>query len=71
MVADASKLPIEDATADMVVNIAMLEHVENPEAVVNEMSRIAKPGAHFIFHLPFIVPFHAARMIFIGGQDQE
>lgn len=60
LVADASRLPIEDESADLIINCAMLEHVQRPEAIVNEMFRVSKKGAQIICYLPFIVPFHAA-----------
>ncbi|MDY6971173.1 MAG: methyltransferase domain-containing protein [Thermodesulfobacteriota bacterium] len=60
LVADATDLPVEDESADLIINCAMLEHVGKPETIVREMRRIAKQGAQFICYLPFIVPFHAA-----------
>ena len=60
IVADCESLPIEDNTVDMIINVAMLEHVKNPKSVVREMFRILKPGGGAICYLPFMVPFHAA-----------
>jgi len=60
IVADCEELPIENDTVDLIINMAMLEHVKNPEAVVKEMYRILKPEAGAICYIPFMVPFHAA-----------
>lgn len=60
IVADCEELPIENDTVDMIINVAMLEHVKNPEAVVHEMFRILKPQGGAICYLPFMQPFHAA-----------
>jgi len=60
IVADAAHLPIENESADLIINIAMLEHVSDPETVVKEMHRIMKRGGRVISYLPFMVPFHAA-----------
>ena len=44
IVANCEDLPIENDTVDLIINVAMLEHVKNPEAVVHEMYRILKSG---------------------------
>jgi len=60
IVADCESLPIENDSVDMIINMAMLEHVKDPGAVVHEMFRILKPQGKAICYLPFMVPFHAA-----------
>ena len=60
IVADVHDLPIMDNTVDLVLNISLLEHVPQPEKVVEEMYRILKPGGEIIACLPFMMPFHAA-----------
>ncbi len=60
IVADASDLPIESESVDLVINSAMLEHVPDPEKVVHEMNRILRKEGEVFCYLPFIVPFHAA-----------
>ncbi len=60
IVADATDLPIRAGSVDFVINIAMLEHTQEPDLVVSEMERILKPGGKVLAYVPFIVPFHAA-----------
>jgi SAM-dependent methyltransferase len=60
IVADACNLPIEEQRVDFIVNIAMLEHVDNPHTLVHEMYRILKPSGEMLAYVPFIVPYHAA-----------
>ncbi len=60
IVADAGDLPIESNKVDLVLNMAMLEHVSKPEQVVEEMLRILKPGGKTLSYVPFMVPYHAA-----------
>ncbi len=43
-VADAHDLPFEDSSFDAVVSTALLHHVETPNRVVSQMSRVAKHG---------------------------
>lgn len=60
IVADCESLPIEDNSVDMIINVGMLEHVKNPEAVVHEMFRTLKPTGGGACFLPLMQPFHAA-----------
>lgn len=48
--ANAYQLPFEDKSFDVVTSMDFLEHVEEPLKVVNEISRVLKPGGLFIFH---------------------
>lgn len=42
------------------MNIAVLEHVKEPQAVVKEIYRVLKPGGRVLSVVPFIYPFHAS-----------
>ncbi len=48
--ADAYKLPFQDATFDVLTAMDFLEHVEKPDEVIKEFSRVLKPNGLFIFH---------------------
>lgn len=48
--ADASSLPFEDGAFDAVTAMDFLEHVENPAMIIQEISRVLRPGGVFIFH---------------------
>ncbi len=50
LTADAYHLPFADASFDVVTAMDFLEHVEDPEKVIQEFSRVLKPGGLFIFH---------------------
>ncbi len=60
LVADAANLPMEPDSVNCIINIAMLEHVPNPQAVVDEMHRVIRPGGEFLCFVPFMQPYHAA-----------
>ncbi len=43
------QLPFEDASFDVVVCCDVLEHVDDPEKVISELARVAKPGGAVFF----------------------
>jgi 2-polyprenyl-6-hydroxyphenyl methylase/3-demethylubiquinone-9 3-methyltransferase len=47
---DAYELPFADQAFSVVTCMDFLEHVDEPERVVREASRVLKPGGLFIFH---------------------
>jgi 2-polyprenyl-6-hydroxyphenyl methylase/3-demethylubiquinone-9 3-methyltransferase len=48
--ADATLLPFPDQSFDVVCAMDLLEHVEQPERVIQEASRVLKKGGLFFFH---------------------
>ena len=50
IMADVAKVPLPERSFDAVSAMDLLEHVENPEAVIQEASRLLKPGGLFFFH---------------------
>jgi 2-polyprenyl-6-hydroxyphenyl methylase/3-demethylubiquinone-9 3-methyltransferase len=47
---DALALPFEGGSFDAVCAMDLLEHVENPDRVIAEASRVLAPGGLFFFH---------------------
>lgn len=47
---DAYELPFADASFDIITSIDFLEHVEFPQDVIKEMSRVLKPKGLFFLH---------------------
>jgi SAM-dependent methyltransferase len=58
MVAPLDDLPIEDASVDAVLCTQVLEHVENPAAVLAELHRVLRPGGHLWLTVPLVWPLH-------------
>lgn len=48
--ANAYALPFENGSFDVVCAMDLLEHVEAPECVLAEASRVLRPGGLFFFH---------------------
>jgi len=60
VVADICTLPFPDNFIDGIINIAVLEHIPNPNIAVNEMRRILKPGGLIFSVIPFTLGYHAS-----------
>jgi len=51
-ISTASHLPFDDASVDAATMFDVLEHLEQPETVLEEIARILKPGGLFHLALP-------------------
>lgn len=49
---DGYPLPIENESADKVICMEVLEHVEDPARTMCELARVGKPGALFLLSVP-------------------
>jgi len=58
--ADIHNLPFLDKTIDGIICSAVLEHVQSPSTVVNEIHRVLKKGGKTFCYMPFISGFHAS-----------
>ena len=58
IIADAAYMSIRDNTVDLIINIAVLEHVKEPSKVASECFRILKPGGKIFVSAPFHHMFH-------------
>ena len=55
---DGRTLPFDDATFDTVMSVQVLEHTPDPQHLVDEMSRVLKPGGTLILTAPFSFRLH-------------
>jgi 2-polyprenyl-3-methyl-5-hydroxy-6-metoxy-1,4-benzoquinol methylase len=49
---DSASLPLPDGSADAVVAVEVIEHLENPRAFVRELTRITRPGGWILVTTP-------------------
>jgi len=54
------RLPIEDRVADSVISFSVLEHLREPETMLNEAYRLLKPGGAIVLQVPFMWWVHEA-----------
>jgi SAM-dependent methyltransferase len=55
---DGIKMPFENNQYDCAIATEVLEHCPDPKVILKETYRILKPGAPFIFTVPFLWPLH-------------
>lgn len=58
IIGDSLKIPVETSTVDIVFSTQVIEHVSNPQAMVQECFRILKPGGFLIMTGPLYWPLH-------------
>jgi SAM-dependent methyltransferase len=56
----AEALPLEDASADVTICIQVLEHVDDPAAVVRELHRVTAPGGRVLLSTHGVMVYHPA-----------
>lgn len=66
-VCDASSIPVENGTFDVVLSTEMLEHVPEPIEVLREISRILKPGGKLLLTAPLGSGIHQEPHHYYGG----
>ncbi len=60
MTCDIHRLPFRSSSLDIIINLAVLEHLPDPDLVVEEIYRVLKSGGLVYTFFPFIQGFHAS-----------
>jgi len=60
IIADLTQIPRQDELYDTIICNAVLEHVQFPDQVLEELRRLIKPSGHLIVNIPFMQPYHPA-----------
>jgi SAM-dependent methyltransferase len=58
VIAASERLPFADETFDLVISVAVLEHVRDPFQAARELVRIMRPGGRIYAAVPFLQPYH-------------
>ncbi len=58
VVGSAERLPFQDASVDVLISNAVLEHVRDLPAVLGELRRVLKPGGFVYVEIPFVQHYH-------------
>lgn len=66
-VSDAASIPVENGSFDVVICTEVLEHVPEPIKVIQEISRILRPGGRLILTAPLGSGIHQEPFHFYGG----
>ena len=60
IVGDANLLPLRNDSVDIILLLAVLEHVKEPRKVICESHRVLKTGGTVYCEFPFLQPDHSA-----------
>ena len=60
VVSDGNHYPFDNETFDKIMLRCLLEHVEDPNSILKEATRILKLEGKMVIEVPFINPIHAA-----------
>jgi len=60
ILADAHQLPFESNSIDAIICKAVLEHVQEPQKVVEEIFRVLRPGGKGFVYVPFLYCYHGS-----------
>jgi SAM-dependent methyltransferase len=55
---DGENIPFENGYFDYVISTEVLEHIENPEKIIEETYRVLKPGGEAIVTIPWSARVH-------------
>ncbi|HIJ79887.1 MAG: class I SAM-dependent methyltransferase [Desulfobulbaceae bacterium] len=61
---DAQCLPLASESADYILLLDVLEHLQSPELTIREIKRVLKTNGSLILNVPFIYPIHDAPLDF-------
>ncbi len=64
IVGDAHHLPFSSSSFSMILTTEMLEHVHDPQQVIDEIERVLRPGGKVILTTRFVFPIHEAPLDF-------
>jgi len=75
LVSDVQRLPVRDGSVDAVFATGLLEHVDDEKAVLDEITRVLRPGGIVHIEIPFLQQYHQdpidCRRLTMEGLERE
>lgn len=70
----SDKLPFDDHSFDVVTMLAVLEHLDHPQAILGEIARVLRPGGGLILTVPSraakpVLEFLAYRLRIVSAEE--
>jgi len=59
-ICSVESMPMDSETYELVLSIQVLEHLQNPEKAISEMSRVLKTGGKLFLSTNFLYPRHGS-----------
>jgi len=59
LIADAQSLPIKSNSIDSIICFNLIEHVQNPEEAISEITRVLRKKGSAYFFTPYLTPLHS------------
>lgn len=69
VVGNAERLPLADASVDVIISNAVLEHVRDLPATLAEIERVLKPGGYVYVEIPFMQHYHTHDVYGVQFED--
>jgi SAM-dependent methyltransferase len=66
--AAAPGLPVADASVDVVIFSEVIEHLVDPDAAIEELRRVLRPGGHLLLSTPNLAAWFNRGMLALGRQ---
>lgn len=71
ILSDITKIPLNDDSIDLVINLEVLEHLPEPVKAFHEFNRILKPGGTVLLTCPNFCTPHQNPFFFYSGFSKE
>ena len=71
LLSDIARLPLGDATVDIIISSDVFEHVRDDSGGFSEIARVLRPGGYFILEAPAIGELETTRVLVETRGDED